>query len=300
VSSAALDTAQDGHRFALGTVQFGVAYGIANATGQVPVAEAAKIFALAAKSGIDTVDTAIGYGESERCLGQIGMSGFNVVTKLPSMPTGLADVAGWVNAQIDASLARLGTAQLHGVLLHSPQELLGDNGSILFKALCGLKERSLARKIGVSVYAPAELENLTAKFRFDLVQAPLNLLDRRLAVTGWLQRLKDRAIEVHTRSAFLQGLLLLPRGDVPTKFARWNGVLDRWHAWLERHQTTAVQACLAYPLSLMEVDRVIVGTDNAEQLRTILTDAALASKAPLPDLACNDEDLINPARWSTL
>jgi aryl-alcohol dehydrogenase-like predicted oxidoreductase len=300
VSSVALDTAPAGRRIALGTVQFGLDYGIANKAGQVPLAEATKIVKLAAEGGIDTVDTAIGYGESEPYLGQIGMTGFSVVTKLPSMPAGLTDVAGWVNAQIDGSLARLGVTQLHGVLLHNPQELLSDNGSVLFKALCGLKERSLTRKIGVSVYAPAELDSLAAKFRFDLVQAPLNLLDRRFAATGWLQRLKDRAIEVHTRSAFLQGLLLLPPGGVPTKFARWSGLWDRWHAWLERHQTAAVRACLAYPLSLPEVDRIVVGTDNGEQLKTILADAALALKAPLPDLACDDEDLINPARWPNL
>jgi hypothetical protein len=287
-------------RVAIGTVQIGLPYGVANSAGQVPFAEAAKIVAVAAEGGVDTIDTAIGYGESERCLGQVGVTDFNVVTKLPSMPAGISDVTSWVNEQIEGSLARLSIAQLYGVLLHSPQELLGGNGPVLFTALCRLKERSLTRKIGVSVSAPEELQILTAKFRFDLVQAPLNLFDRRLAVTGWLQRLKDRAVEVHSRSTFLQGLLLLPRANIPAKFARWKGILDRWYAWLERHQTTAVRACLAYPLSLPEVDRVVVGIDNAEQLRTILTEAALALKMPLPDLACDDEDLINPARWSAL
>jgi len=300
VLSTALSIEPAGRRIAIGTVQFGLAYGIANAAGQVPVAEAAKIVALATEYGIDTADTAIGYGESERCLGRIGMTAFNVVTKLPSMPAGLTDVTGWVNAQIDASLARLGVAQVHGVLLHRPQELLGDNGRALFNALCDLKERALTRKIGISVYEPTELESLTEKFRFDLVQAPLNLLDRRLAVTGWLQRLKDRAIEVHTRSAFLQGLLLMPRQSVPAKFSRWSGLWDRWHTWLESHEEAAARVCLAYPLSLPEVDRIVVGTDNAEQLRTIMASVATASKAALPDLACDDEDLINPARWPNL
>lgn len=289
----------NGRRLALGTVQFGLAYGIANVTGQVSPPEAKKIVSLAAESGIDTVDTAIGYGESERCLGQIGMPGFNVVTKLPPTPDGLGDVSAWVNAQIEGSVARLGTT-LHGVLLHRPQDLHGANGAALFKALCGLKERSLTRKIGVSIYSPGELESLTAKFRFDLIQAPLNLVDRRLATTGWLQRLKDRAIEIHARSAFLQGLLLLPRLGIPEKFRPWNGLWDRWHTWLEKNQENAVRACLGYPLSLPEVDRVVVGTDSAGQLQAILTNAVLALKAPLPDLACDDEGLINPARWPNL
>jgi hypothetical protein len=289
-----------GRRLALGTVQFGIAYGIANYAGQVSFAEATKIVALAAEGGIDAVDTAIGYGESERCLGQIGMAGFNVVTKLPPLPAGLSNVAGWVNEQIDVSLARLGVAQLRGVLLHRPQDLLGDCGPALFRALSELKDRSLTEKIGISVYSPTELESLTKKFRFDLVQAPLNLLDRRLAKTGWLQRLKDSAIEVHARSAFLQGLLLLPRHRIPTKFARWNGLWDRWHGWLENHKDGAVQACLAYPLSLPEVDRVVIGADNVEQLQTTLRCASVASKMSVPEFVCDDEDLINPSRWTNL
>jgi aryl-alcohol dehydrogenase-like predicted oxidoreductase len=298
MSVAVLERA-NGRRLALGTVQFGLPYGIANATGQVSPPEAEKIVALAAESGIDAVDTAIGYGDSESCLGRLGMSGFNVVTKLPAMPDGLDDVSAWVNAQIEGSVARLGTT-LHGVLLHRPQDLHGPNGAALFSALCSLKERSLTRKIGVSIYSPDELESLTATFRFDLVQAPLNLIDRRLATTGWLQRLKDRAVEVHTRSAFLQGLLLLPRQGIPETFRRWTAIWDRWHTWLEKHQQGAVRTCLAYPLSLPEVDRVVVGTDNAGQLLNILADAESASNVPLPDMACDDEYLINPARWPNL
>jgi aryl-alcohol dehydrogenase-like predicted oxidoreductase len=286
-------------RLALGTVQFGLAYGVANNDGQVSLPEARQIVGLALEAGIDTIDTAIGYGDSERNLGEIGVAGFKVVTKLPAVPDGVDDVASWANRQVDASMSRLGVSRIYGLLLHRPMDLLGSKGAALFKAICALKERLAVEKIGASIYSPDELQQLTGKYRFDLVQGPLNILDRRLQRSGWLQRLKDRAIEIHTRSAFLQGLLLLPRHDVPAKFARWNSLWDSWNQWSAGDRDAAIQACLSFPLSIAEIDRVVVGADNAEQLRRILSNIAPLSRV-LPDLACDDEELINPARWSGL
>jgi len=289
-----------GRRLALGTVQFGLPYGIVNKDGQTSRSEAASIISLARTGGIDTIDTATSYGESEECLGEIGMAGFRVVTKIPAMPAGVSDIAAWVNAEIDTSLSRLSVSQLYGVLLHRPMELLGTHGSALYQALCGLKERGLTRKIGVSIYAPAELDGLMPRFNFDLVQAPLNLVDRRLISSGWAQRLKERDVELHTRSAFLQGLLLVSRDSVPPRFEQWRGVWDRWHRWLKDGGAMSVAACLAYPLAQPEVDRVVVGTDNASQMRQLLEGAAYRMGVPLPDIACDDEELINPARWQTI
>ena len=287
-------------RLALGTVQFGLAYGVANQHGQVHRGDARKMVELAAAAGVDTIDTAMGYGDSESCLGEIGMAGFKLVTKLPAMPIGTTDVSDWVNGQIGASFARLAVSRVHGLLLHRPLDLLGANGGRLYDALCRLKEASLVQKIGVSIYSPEELDQLTAKYRLDLVQAPFSLVDRRLHASGWLRRLKDRGIEIHTRSTFLQGLLLMPREAMPAKFARWNVLWGNWQQWLESHQETAVHACLAFPLSFPEIDRVLVGADSTDQLRQTLAAATRASPSAMPDLSCEEEELINPANWPNL
>lgn len=286
-------------RLALGTVQFGMAYGVSNVSGQVRRPEAGKIVKLAAAAGVDTIDTAVGYGDSERYLGEIGVTNFRIVTKLPAVPAGSINVAGWVNEQIAASLARLGVSRVYGLLLHRPADLLGAQGQALYDALCELKELSQVKKIGVSVYSPSELQVLLPKYRFDLVQAPLNLIDRRLVSSGWLKRLKDEKVEVHTRSAFLQGLLLMPRDLIPAKFAHWNVLWDRWHQWLRQNNETPVRACLAFPLSFQEVDRVLVGAESAEQASQILA-AAGRSMTSLPDISSADEDLVNPANWPNL
>ncbi len=287
-------------RLALGTAQFGLPYGIANKNGQVSRSVARGMLQLASAEGIDTLDTAVAYGESETCLGEIGTECYRNVTKLPAVPEGHNDINGWVREQIVASLGRLGVHSVYGLLLHRSEQLLRTDGKILFQALKDLKEAGLVQKIGISIYSPNELDALIPHYQFDLVQAPFNLVDRRISKSGWLQRLKQEGVEVHTRSVFLQGLLLMPRSDIPKKFAPWSRLWDDWHGWLERHSVTAVQACLAYPLSFSEVDRVIVGADSVSQLRQIIIAAISDASDDLPDIHSDAESLLNPSQWATL
>jgi aryl-alcohol dehydrogenase-like predicted oxidoreductase len=105
-------------------------------------------------------------------------------------------------------------------------------------------------------------------------------------------------VEVHARSAFLQGLLLMSRTALPAHFAPWSQLWERWHQWLWEHEVSAVQACLAFPLSFPEISRVVVGAENASQLGHILEAADGARPAELPDLRCDAEDLIDPTRWA--
>ena len=287
-------------RIALGTVQFGLPYGIANQAGQVTRPEAKGMVQLALTSGIDTLDTAITYGDSEMCLGEVGTQDFKLVTKLPAVPDDCADVSAWVKSQVSASLSRLSVTAVYGLLLHRSEQLLGPHGAELYQELQLLKDNGQVQKVGVSIYSPSELAALTPHYRFDLVQTPFNLVDRRIYSTGWLKRLKDDDVEVHTRSAFLQGLLLMAQVDIPSKFAQWGGLWQTWHRWLADHDGSAVQACLAFPLSFPEIDRVVVGADSVSQLAQIFSFANSQPLDELPDLQCEDENLINPANWPTL
>ncbi len=287
-------------KLALGTVQFGLDYGVANQSGRISFSDAKTIIEQSAISGIDTMDTAIAYGASETTLGQVGVEGWHVITKLPALPDDCQGVEAWVAGQIEQSMSRLGVMQLQGVLLHRPDDLLGENGRSLVKALERLKAEGLTRQVGVSVYAPEELEELTSIMALDLVQAPLNILDRRLVTSGWASRLKDQGTEVHVRSIFLQGLLLMPSGQRPVKFARWSEIWLEWSRWLERTGLTPIQACISYVLGAVDVDKVIVGVDSLMQLNEIL----VATQIVLPSLPnwplSIDSKLINPSFWTQL
>jgi aryl-alcohol dehydrogenase-like predicted oxidoreductase len=288
---------------ALGTVQFGLNYGVANTAGQASTSEARAILDVARAGGMNTLDTAIAYGESENVLGTQGVSEWNVVTKLPELPQDVqtpAHVREWVQKQTRDSLKRLQLSKVHAILLHRPDQILGSRGPALLGALSDLKTDGIAKKVGVSIYHPQELEAITQVFQPDLVQVPLNILDTRLVTSGWAARLKSSGAEIHLRSAFLQGLLLMPEGSRPAKFARWNPLWKQWHGWLQEHQLTPLQACLRYSLSVKEADQVIVGVDTAGQLKQILE----AAQGPLPAKPTwntpIDADLVNPANWNQL
>jgi len=287
-------------RLAIGTAQFGQVYGVANQTGQVPQPEVEAMLHLAVTNGIDTLDTAIAYGDCERTLGKAGVERFKVVTKLSEVPEGCSDVSSWVHDQVFASLARLNVDSLYGLLLHRPAQLLGSQGKNLCRPLQELKEKGLVRKIGISIYNPADLEELSKVFRFDLVQAPLNLVDRRIQKTGWLKKLKDKAVEVHTRSAFLQGLLLMSPETIPAKFAPWSDLWNRLHSWLAEHKSPAVATCLAFPLSFPEIDKVVVGSDSLTQLTQIIEATKNLPADDFPKISCDDESLVDPSRWAVI
>lgn len=287
-------------RLALGTVQFGLEYGIANESGRIRPDAAAEILSQAAIHGIDILDTAINYGDSERVLGAVGVADWKIVSKLPAVPDDCSDVSAWVHFQVEGSLARLGVVHLYGLLLHRPDQMFGPLGRSLMNALEYLKKQGLVQKIGVSVYAPEDLAPLMDVMQIDLVQIPLNILDHRLVDTGWARRLKRLGVELHIRSAFLQGLLLMPAARRPTKFNRWQALWAIWDKWLSHTGLTPLQACLRYVLSVDDVDRVVVGVDSADQLREILVASqdTLESVPPWPQPL--DPDLLNPARWHQL
>lgn len=287
-------------KLALGTAQFGMAYGINNVAGKVTQRGVQAILEYATSVGIDTVDTAVAYGDSEHVLGNIGVEAFKVVTKLPEIPHHVADVEAWVIGAVEESVARLGVENLYGLLLHRPGQLFESRGVEIMLALRYLKGTGVTKNLGVSVSSPSELDALYTLYDFDIVQCPFNLVDRRLSESGWLQRLKNKEVEIHVRSAFLQGLLLMPKENIPLKFAPWVELFGKWDTWLSNNSISAIQACLAYPLSFSEVDRVVVGVDSVNQLKQIINTAQKTMPSDLPDLQCEDENLINPARWSQL
>lgn len=287
-------------KLALGTVQFGQSYGVANKAGQIPAAEATAILEYAASIGINMLDTAVGYGNSEQRLGEIGILDWQVVSKIPAVPDGCGDISGWVTECVQSSLQRLGLPRLYALLLHKPQQLLGANGGQIYGALQQLRETGLVQKIGASIYAPAELDDLCRRYEFDVVQAPFNLLDRRLIESGWMSRLANSGVELHVRSIFLQGLLLMPSSDRPAKFNRWQAHWSAYSDWLRSAELTPLQACVRHSLSFPEVTRVIVGVDNSDQLRSIFEAASGPVPSPPSALRVHDFDLLNPSVWATL
>jgi aryl-alcohol dehydrogenase-like predicted oxidoreductase len=285
-------------KWALGTAQFGMDYGITNKSGKTKKKDVRIILEKARNAEVDMLDTAITYGESEKCLGQIGVDNFKVITKLSAVPENIINVENWIEDQFNGSLTRLGFKSLHGLRLHRPEHLKFSVGKKIINTLKNLKRRGLVEKIGISIYGPNELETLIDNFSIDIVQIPINIFDRRIISTGWLSKLKKLGIEVHARSVFLQGLLLMNRLELPENFLSQKNLWIRWHQWLkEQNDIEPIKACLGFISSLKDVDRIIVGVNNVRQFEEVLKVINNPLDIDYPNFECQDEKLLNPSNW---
>jgi len=284
-------------KLAIGTAQLGSAYGVANTAGILPEKEMKKIFDRATLEGIDTIDTARSYGESEIILGNSCVDNFKVITKLPPVPDNCLNIEKWVDNFIERSLMSLKLKKIYGILLHNPNQLLSESGKVLFRALESYKKNGVISKIGISIYSPSQLDLILPKFSIDIVQAPFNIVDRRILNSGWLEKLSKKNIETHIRSVFLQGLLLMQYEKIPNQFSNWNRVWLKWKNWLLDNEISPVHACISFVDSFQEVDKIIVGFDSFAHFEQIIVASKKLPINNIINIELEDELLINPSNW---
>jgi aryl-alcohol dehydrogenase-like predicted oxidoreductase len=283
-------------RLAIGTVQFGMRYGISNKSGQTSQLEVKNILDMASANEIDTLDTAAAYGESETTLGEVGVAGWNVISKIPPMPVCGVSGGDWVLECVKTSLINLKLDQLEGLLLHASEQILSANGSEIVFGLQKAKSLGLVKKTGYSIYSPEYLPSLLGAFRPDIVQLPLNIFDQRAINTGLLAKMIDLGIEIHARSIFMQGLLLMTPAQRPAYFHKWNELFQKWDAMVACKNM--LETCFGFIKSVHGVSRVIVGVESQEQLSQLLSAWDRAIPMTAPQLSCEDEALVHPSNWS--
>ena len=293
--SAAPTTTQLTGRLALGTAQFGLAYGLNNQAGQPSAAAVAEVLAAAQAAGLTLLDTAAAYGNSEARLGELmgENAAFELITKLPAGPP--AQVA----QHLAESLGRLRRGQLYGVLFHAFKPLQDEPAA--WQALQAARAAGQVRRIGVSLYHPHEAEWLLAQgWDVDLVQVPYNVFDQRFAAV--LPRLAARGVEVHVRSAFLQGLLLRKPATLPEFFRPLAPKLTHLRALTAEVGVPLPAALLLFAAYAPGVARAVVGVDSVANLHENLAaaqyaDAAEALRPALTALAEPTDTFILPYAW---
>lgn len=286
-------------KLGLGTVQWGLPYGLANQHGVTSPETVTALLREARRHGIKVLDTASLYGESEAVLGTNSLEDFKVVTKTPSFATPcISDVAvGQLQKTFQRSLDLLSCKKIYGLLIHRAEDILVPGGDRLLAAMMQLKEKGVVEKIGVSVYDSVQVDAILKKFKPDLIQLPLSVLDQRMLASGHLELLKNEGVEIHVRSVFLQGLLLMPLTNIHVFFEPIRPLLSRWHAAAHAEGLTVNQAALAFVKNIPYVDTVLVGLDNLAQFRSCFDDFAMEITFDATGLASNDPSFVNPSLW---
>ena len=286
-------------QLALGTVQFGLNYGVANQTGQVTEQAMQQIFNHAWQHQIHVLDTAHQYGDAEARIGKYYQQHpdqrFQIVTKL----TG--NTAQDLQKHFSLSLQRLQQRQVHGLLLHHVDDLRQPHQQTLWQQLQTFKSQQQVLKIGASVYHPGDVDFLLNNFDIDIIQVPLNIFDQRLIDQGQLTRLQQRNVEIHVRSVFLQGLLLMPLAQAKLKRPPACAALDQFHQFCAQQQITPLAACLQFIQHCPAIAQVVVGAQSLTQLQEIQTAWQLSQTTTSVDFSwCSQSDLaiIDPSCWT--
>lgn len=291
-----------GARLGLGTVQFGMDYGIARSEGRPSDAEISKILSAAVSDGCAVIDTAAAYGDSEAALGRAMPAGFAtpIMTKCPVPPGHVSpeDSYRFVMESFRASITRLGRKTIWGYLAHDAKLVTGPGGEGARRAFRELREAGMVRKVGVSLYDSEDIREVLAVFDPEIVQLPVSILDQRLIKGGELRRLRERGVEVHARSALLQGLIGLDPRALPSRLMPLAPRLELLRQRACAAGSNPVATALRFLRGCLDIDVVIIGVQTIAQWTECAREFRDGPIIDASDLACDDPHLVDPRRWS--
>ena len=288
-------------KIGLGAVQFGVDYGVSNTHGKTTKYEVSQILQFAYENGISLIDTATSYGSSESILGEVVTNDdWRFVTKTPNFSDNSLNSThvNQLKESFNQSLFNLRKKNIYGLLLHSCDDLLKPGGELIFREMERLREIGMVKKIGVSAYSSKQIAAILGKFNIDIIQLPINIFDQHLFVDGWLEKLKNKNVEIHARSTFLQGLLLMPRTSIPTYFLPIKEKIELFSKSAQELSLSKLELALGYVMGINEIDKIVVGVNTIEQLREII-EATQVKVNPMEftDVSINNPIYTNPSLW---
>lgn len=286
------------NKIILGTVQFGLDYGINNTSGKMSKSEVFKILDLAYKSKITFLDTAAAYGNSEERIGEYLQSNkykkFRIITKFDLKKNNT------LNKSLEKSLQNLKVDYVDTIMFHSYQDFESVKVEEI-NTLLALKGGKY-KKLGISLYTNDQVQEILKKDIFEVVQLPFNVLDNEFQRGNYLKELKKKNIEIHTRSVYLQGLFFMQKEHIPQKLWGLNKYLDKYDSIARFYGVNKSSLALHYALSKRYIDCVLVGVDSMDQLRinlkylnTIVPKEALKA---LDEICVSEISLLNPSTWN--
>jgi aryl-alcohol dehydrogenase-like predicted oxidoreductase len=290
-------------RITLGTAQLGLPYGI---SGRPLQDEPEELLHAAYKSGINTIDTAQTYGNSEEIMGRYlkGNPSWspNIITKIVIKSSRASGLRSEINKKIDGSLGRLGQKRIFGVMIHR-YEAIVRYGQALVDAMTDLKKQGKTGKIGVSIYNERELKDAMGYCEFELFQGPCNIFDHRIQNSGLLQQLEAQKKMFFARSVYLQGLFFLGDELLESKIPEAKRYVEKLRRLAKDWDIAIDQMAFSYVMGIKGITSFVFGIKNKGHLERNM---ALLNKGCLPETLKKDIDevfrdvpqgMLDPRTW---
>lgn len=295
-------------KLCLGTVQFGMRYGINNVLGRQPTwEESFEMLDLAIENGIKVIDTARAYGEAELILGKYfkkkkSSHKIAVISKLrPNVIGDNNKIKQVVFQECKNTLHRLRIEQLDGYLLHTPEYIYEEE---IVDALTSLKKDQLVKNIGVSIYNIKEGEKAIDTGVIDYIQLPYSVLDQRAAKSGFIEKANNKGITIFARSTFLQGVFMMKQEHIPDYLKHSLEYINIFNELTIKYEIDRVSALLQFVKQEKGVDFLVFGVETKEQL---LENIVCFREESVPQEFINEikekinnveESVILPSLWS--
>ena len=287
-------------KLSLGTVQFGLDYGVANREGKPSQEKVNEIIDYVVSQNVNCFDTAQAYGTSEEVLGESikEIQNLFIVSKLESKLFKDA-----LDVYISTSLKKLNISKLHGLLLHDSEVLYtwNNNYSDLVKKL---KQEEKIKHFGVSIYSDSDFQLAIKNKDIDLIQVPFNIFDQRAIHNHWFKEAASSNKLIFIRSIYLQGLLLMDRDKLPNNLSQAKPYIEQLERVCKNLNMSKNQLALAFVNTIAKKSILLFGCDNLEQAKQNLenfNNLSLLTQETLEILyklfSKIDEKIYNPTRW---
>ena len=294
-------------RLCIGTVQFGMDYGVQGGV-RPSLGDAVAMLDYAMQNGVDAIDTAAAYGTAGEVVGEFiarrtfPRESVQVISKFGMgvfEGAATADYPQRLRVAVEMSLKRLRTGYLDAFICHVPSAA---GNEAVVSAMSALKDSGLVRHIGFSIYETDEAMACMAAETVDFMQAPFSVFDQRMRTSGALAKAAANGVDVHTRSAFVQGLMLMDAEAIPAHLAAAKPYVCELDALCREHGITRRALALAYVKAQPEISHLVFGVDNLGQLKEIVEDFGRGVPAEIVDgiaarFASVPADIFMPNKW---
>lgn len=279
------------NKIILGVTQFGLPYGIMKKTNYRRKKKLKEILNFSKKKRINGLYTSKYYGDTNKLLGFEKLNQFEIFSKFKSEDLLNKKFILEINKVKDILKKDSFVLMLDGFEKLSEKKALK-----VYYILLNLKKKKYITKFGYSIYFFKNLKKICKNFKPDILQCPYNVLDRRLEKDKLLQYLKYNNIEIHVRTIFLQGLLILHYSLLPKKFLRWKKIFKKFNDWMSYYHVSNFKGCINFIENNKYIDKILIGVDNLDQLKEIVSFKP-NKNIKYPKFFLKDEKLINPSKW---
>lgn len=283
------------NKIIIGTAQSDPSYGVNKSKNFL------KLFGIIKENNF-TIDTAITYKNSNVFLKKLGKDYENIINKVPFIKKD-NNFEKIFKQKLKEIYIHSNSKKIYAILLHDPSILFNlKNRNVIFKEITDLKKRKLLKKFGVSVYSVKELNKILTIFTPEIIQLPINIINQSFLEKNLLKFLKKKKIEIHARSIFLQGILLQNYDDVPDYF-RNKKPIKKYFEFINIQQISSLKFCLKFLSNIKEIDKFVVGFNDASQLKLFLNCLKKINKFKMNfktynNFKSSNPKLIDPRKWN--